>query len=181
MCGPTILLCAFPIFRFFFVCSFSRSVILLQSGNSSTSPISTCNRGATRDHYSHLPTSLIVVLLALAELSLGVGGRMSCVMVSSAKILAWLTAGVVMVIVFVGVALVIVLLMVGISQVTFVIEDIPPIASVASISRSLCSNNAFFFLSVFRLVFCCLKFIAYFFVVTEHVDVAPVFPVMSIR
>ncbi len=85
------------------------------------------------------------------------------------------------VIVFIRVALVIVLLMVGISRVTFVIEDIPPIASAASISRSLCSNNAFFFLSVFRSVFCCLKFIAYFFVVTEHVDVAPVFPVMSVR
>jgi hypothetical protein len=90
-------------------------------------------------------------------------------------------AGVVMVILFVGVALVIILLMVGISQVTFVIEDIPPIASAASISWSLCSNNAFFFLSVFRLVFCCLKFIAYFFVVTERVDVAPVFLVMSVR
>ncbi len=78
-------------------------------------------------------------------------------------------AGVVMVIVFVGVALVIVLLIVGISRVTFVIEHIPPIASAASISRSLCSNNAFFFLSAFRLVFCCLKFIAYFFVVTKRV------------
>ncbi len=86
MCGPTILLCAFPIFRFIFVCLFSRSVILLQSGNLSTSPTSTCNRGAMRDHYSHLPTSLIVVLPALAELSLGVGGRISCVMVSSARI-----------------------------------------------------------------------------------------------
>ncbi len=85
-----------------------------------------------------------------------------------------------MVIVFVGVALVIVLLMVGISSVTFVIEDIPPIASAASISRSLCSNNVFFFLSAFRLVFCCLKFIGYFFVVTEHVEVAHVFPVMSV-
>ena len=86
-----------------------------------------------------------------------------------------------MVIVFVGVALVIVLHMVGISRVTFVTEDIPPIASAASITRSAFSNNAFFFLSTFRLVFCCLKFIVYFFVVTKRVDVAPVFPVMSVR
>ena len=63
----------------------------------------------------------------------------------------------------------------------FGVEDIPPVASAASISRSRCSNKAFFFRSVFRSVFCCLKSIAYFFVVTERADVAPVRPVMLVR
>ncbi len=89
-----------------------------------------------------------------------------------------LTAGVVMVIVFSRVVVVIVLSTVGIDLIPFGVENIPPVASAASI---LCSNKAFFFLSVFKLVFCCLKFIAYFFVVTERADVAPVFPVMSVR
>jgi hypothetical protein len=102
-------------------------------------------------------------------------------MVFSAKMCAWLTAGVAMVIVFVGVALVAVLLMDAISLVSFGVEDIPPVASAASISQSCCSSKAFFFLSAFKLVFCCLKCMAYFFIVTEHVDVAPVFPVIFIR
>ena len=88
--------------------------------------------------------------------------------------------GVVMVIVFSGVAAVNALSAVGIDLIPFGVEDIPPVASTASISRSLCSNKAFFFLSAFKSVFCCLKFIAYIFVVTERADVAPVFPVMSI-
>ena len=99
--------------------------------------------------------------------------------VSSARTRAWLTAGVVMVIVFSGVKAV------GAPSIDgtdlFGVEDIPPVASAASISRSHCSNKAFFFHSAFRSVFCCLKFIAYFFVVTERADVAPVLPVMSVR
>jgi hypothetical protein len=120
------------------------------------------------------------VLPALAELSLGVGGRISCVMVFSARTCAWLMAGVAMVLVFIRFALVIALLMDGISLVSFGVEDIPPVASAASISRSHCSSKAFFFLFTFKLVFCCLKCMAYFFVVTERVDVAPVFPVMFV-
>jgi hypothetical protein len=71
---------------------------------------------------------------ALAELLLGVGGRINCVMVFSARFCAWLIAVVVMVIVLVGVALVIALHMVGIKLVSFGVEDIPPVASAASIS-----------------------------------------------
>ena len=93
---------------------------------------------------------------------------------------AWLTAGVVMVIVFSGVEAVVALSTVGIERVFFRVEDIPPVASAASISWSFCSNKAFFFLSAFKSVFCCLKFIAYFFVVTERTDVAPVLPVMFV-
>ncbi len=74
-----------------------------------------------------------------------------------------------------------VLLLVVISLVSFGIKDIPPMARVDSISRRHCSNKAFFFLSAFRSVFCYLKFNAYFFVVTERVDVAPVFPVIFVR
>ena len=92
-----------------------------------------------------------------------------------------LMAGVVMVIVFSRVAVVIVLSTVGIDLIPFGVENIPPVASAASIPRSLCSNKAFFFLSMFKSVFCCLKFIAYSFVVTERADVAPVFPVMSVQ
>ena len=101
--------------------------------------------------------------------------------VSSARTRAWLTAGVVMVIVFFGVAAILALSTVRIDRILFGVEDIPPVASAASISRSLCSNKAFFFLSAFKSVFCCLKFIAYFFVVTDQADVAPVLPVMSVR
>ena len=102
--------------------------------------------------------------------------------VSSARTIAWLTAGVVMVIVSFGVAAFFLALSpLGIDGVLFRVEDIPPVASAASISRSLCSNNAFFFFSAFKSVFCCLKFMAYFFVVTERADVAPVLPVMSVR
>ncbi len=116
------------------------------------------------------------MLPTLAELSLGVGGRISCVIVFSARMCAWLMARVAMVIFFVRVALVIALLMDGISLVSFWVEDIPPVASAASISQSCCSSKAFFFLSAFKLVFGCLNCMASFFVVTEHVDVAPVFP-----
>jgi hypothetical protein len=56
-----------------------------------------------------------------------------------------------------------------------------PAAKAASILQSSCSNCAFFFLSALRLVFCCLKFIANFLVVTEHVEVQPIFPVMLIQ
>ena len=101
--------------------------------------------------------------------------------VSSARTIAWLTAGVVMVIVFAGVEAVVAQSTVGTDCILFGVEDIPPVASAASISRSRCSNNAFFFLSAFKSVFCCLKFIAYFFVVTKRADVAPVLPVMSVR
>ncbi len=100
--------------------------------------------------------------------------------VSSARTRAWLTAGVVMVIVFSGVEAVIALSMVGIDRILLGVEDIPPVASAASISWSRCSNKAFFFLSAFKSVFCCLKFIAYFFVATERADVAPVLPVMFV-
>ena len=101
--------------------------------------------------------------------------------VSSARTIAWLMAGAVMVMVFFGVATLLALSMVGINGILFRVEDIPPVASAASISRSLCSNKAFFFLSAFKSVFCCLKFMAYFFVVTEHADVALVLPVVSVR
>ena len=100
--------------------------------------------------------------------------------VSSARTKAWLTAGVVMVMVFFGVATLLAFSTVG-DGILFRVEDIPPVASAASISCSRCSNKAFFFLSAFKLVFCCLKFIAYFFVVTDRADVAPVLPVMSVR
>jgi len=103
------------------------------------------------------------------------------VVVSSARTRVWLTAGVVMVIVFSGVEAEIALSTVGIDRILFGVEDIPPVASTASISRSHCSNKTFLFLSAFKSVFCCLKFIAYFFVVTERADVAPVLPVMSVR
>ena len=86
-----------------------------------------------------------------------------------------------MVIVFSGVEAEIALSVVRIDHILFGVEDIPPVASAASISRSCCSNKAFFFLSAFKLVFCCLKFIAYFFIVTNRADVAPVLPVMSVR
>ncbi len=101
--------------------------------------------------------------------------------VSSARSRAWLTAGVVMVIVLSGVNSLVALSTVGIDCILFGVEDIPPVASAASISQSLCSKRAFFFRSAFKSVFCCLKFIAYFFVVTERADVAPVLPVMSVR
>ena len=85
-----------------------------------------------------------------------------------------------MVIVFSGVVSVVALSTVGVDCILFGVEDIPPVASAASISRSLCSKRAFFFRSAFKSVFCCLKFIAYFFVVTERADVAPVLPVMFV-
>jgi len=81
--------------------------------------------------------------------------------------------------VFVRVAAVFVLSPFEIDIISFEVEDILPVAS-ASISRSFCSNKAFFFPSTFKSVFCCMKSIACFFVVTKHVDVAPVLPVMSV-
>ena len=70
--------------------------------------------------------------------------------VSSARTRVWLTAEVDMVIVFSVVGAVGVPSTDGIDL--FGVEDIPPVASAASISRSRCSNKAFFFRSVFRSV-----------------------------
>ena len=56
--------------------------------------------------------------------------------VSSARTRVWLTVGVVMVIVFSGVEAEIALSMVRIDRILFGVEDIPPVASAASISRS---------------------------------------------
>ena len=62
--------------------------IFLQSGDSPTPPIPTFYRRDARDHYFHLPTTLIVALPAVAELSLGAGGRTDLVTVFLAMMLS---------------------------------------------------------------------------------------------
>ena len=56
-----------------------------------------------------------------------------------------------------------------------------PVERAVSISLIRCSNAAVFFRSSLRSFFCWLKWRAYFFVVTERLEVIPVFPVISVR
>ena len=83
---------------------------------------------------------LIVALPVVAELSLGAGGRIELVAVSLEGACPWLSGGVVMVIVLVGISE-----LVASSSFFFGLADIPPMAKAASISLRRCSNRAFFF------------------------------------